>query len=681
MKKKLSNLICALTLCAILPVDAAENRESRWEITPAGGIQWTIDERVPHDDHIEMSGEQVSVVLRYGVNDKGAFELERSMIWPMLRTIPNNTHGSLMQRFAANVPSALIINGLTIRTETVKSIALDGKMTIKSEYGIGYVNVGSARKQAPVNVVEVTTTLFPSVDLPMLCERYEVKNIITRPISVLVPDQRAVYQTVASKGVDGSYTMVNSIQNSGTYTIQPGESITFGATVQAFKNGQSELTANVDDELGKRKAYVNEVWSSLKLETPDTTLNTAFAFAKIRASESIFKTKGGYMHGPGGESYYAAVWANDQAEYVNPFFPYLGYETGNKSVLNSFKHFARFVNADYKPIPSSIVAEGDDIWNGVGDRGDAAMIAYGASRYALARGDKQEAEQLWPLIQWCLEYCKRNLNDEGVVSSNTDELEFRFPAGTANLCTSTLYYDALLSAGYLGKSLGKTSVKPISYHEQAAQLKKNIESYFGAKVEGFDTYKYYKENDVLRSWICMPLTVGIYDRADETINALFSPLLWTKDGLLTQSGSETFWDRSTLYALRGIFEAGATDKAVEYFKFYSTQRLLGEHVPYPIEAWPEGSQRHLSAESGLYCRIVTEGLFGIRPTGLNSFSLTPRLPGEWNDMALRSIKAFGSSFDIEMTRKGKKIEVRVSTPQKTVYRKTVDAGKEISINI
>ena len=30
------------------------------------------------------------------------------------------------------------------------------------------------------------------------------------------------------------------------------------------------------------------------------------------------------MHGPGGEAYYAAIWANDQAEYVNPFFLFLG---------------------------------------------------------------------------------------------------------------------------------------------------------------------------------------------------------------------------------------------------------------------------------------------------------------------------------------------------------------------
>ena len=223
-------------------------------------------------------------------------------------------------------------------------------------------------------------------------------------------------------------------------------------------------------------------------------------------------------------------------------------------------HFARFMNSEYKAIPSSIIAEGLDIWNGAGDRGDAAMVAYGASRYALARGDKAEAEALWPLITWCLEYCHRKLNDAGVVASDSDELEGRFPSGEANLCTSSLYYDALLSAAYLGKSLGKSSTLIATYSKQAAALKKNIEAYFGGTVEGFDTYAYYKGNDVLRSWICIPLTVGIYDRKEGTIQALFSPRLWTENGLLTQAGSNTFWDRSTLYALRGVYACGETEK-------------------------------------------------------------------------------------------------------------------------
>ena len=81
------------------------------------------------------------------------------------------------------------------------------------------------------------------------------------------------------------------------------------------------------------------------------------------------------------------------------------------------------MNDEWKPIPSSIIAEGTDIWNGAGDRGDAAMIAHGAARYVLARGDKEEALRLWPLITWCLEYCNKQLTPEGVVASRSDELE------------------------------------------------------------------------------------------------------------------------------------------------------------------------------------------------------------------------------------------------------------------
>ena len=148
------------------------------------------------------------------------------------------------------------------------------------------------------------------------------------------------------------------------------------------------------------------------------------------------------------------------------------------------------------------------------------------------------------------------------------------------------------------------------------------------------------------------LIVGLGGRArtEGTVEALLGPELLTDDGLLTEQGSATFWDRSTLYALRGIYRAGQADRATEFLHRYSERRLLGEHVPYPIEAWPEGSQRHLSAESGLYCRIITEGLFGIRPVGLRSFDLTPSLPAAWNRVELRRIRAFGSEFDLRIER-------------------------------
>lgn len=665
MKKQFYYLLSLLCFCCLTTTAA-----NRWVINPAGGITWQMDERIPHEDHIEMSGLKVSTVLRYGVDEKGAFTLNRSLIWPMLRTIPNNTHASLMRRFAWNVTDMLEVNGQSLLNEKVKNISLNGTMQVESEFEL-------PRK----GKLELTRIIFPSTTQPALCEKYTVKNTGEVPVSLEIPSSRSVIQTEAAKGVDGSYKLVSTINGQTARQLKPGEKATFNAFFTGYKQSESEQTLDIDKELQARQSQIAGFWDNLVLDTPDPVINTMFAFAKIRGAESIYDTKGGLMHGPGGESYYAAIWANDQAEYINPFFPYLGYEIGNRSALCSYEHFARFMNPEYKPVPSSIVAEGLDVWGGAGDRGDAAMIAYGAARYALSRGDKAEAEKLWPLIEWMLEYCKRQLNEGGVVASDSDELENRFPAGKANLCTSSLYYDALRSAAYLGKDLGKSSSQLAAYTKQADALKKNIDRYFGGTVEGFNTYQYYEGNDVLRSWICIPLTVGIYDRKDATIQALFSPRLWTQDGLLTQAGSETFWDRSTLYALRGVYACGETEKATDYLKFYSNQRLLGEHVPYAIEAWPEGNQRHLSAESGLYCRIITEGMFGIRPTGLKSFTITPRLPKDWNYMKLNSVCAYGSRFDIDVTRVGDKLNVVVKAEGKTVSNKKVKEGEKIQIKL
>jgi hypothetical protein len=233
---------------------------------------------------------------------------------------------------------------------------------------------------------------------------------------------------------------------------------------------------------------------------------------------------------------------------------------------------------------------------------------------------------------------------------------------------------------YLGGALGKDKKQLKVYKKQSAKLKAAIEKYFGSTIEGFHTYKYYKENDTLRAWICIPLTMGIYERGPGTVEALFSPRLWTEDGLATAAGSKTFWDRSTLYALRGVLAAGETDKAIRFLHYYSSRRLLGNHVPYPVEAYPEGNQRQLSAESGLYCRIFTEGLFGIRPTGLHSFDFTPRLPKSWSTMSLRHIHAFNQDYDIAVTRAGQKLRVEVTVEKKILLSKLINSGNSLHVD-
>lgn len=657
--------------------------KDRWTIQDDGAIRWNINDNIPHDDHLEMSGQQLSVVLRYGVDAQKRFHLNRSLVFPMLRMHPNKTQNNLKQRFDVNIPALVTVDDQTLLNEEVRDVTFNGIMRVESCFGYVY------RRKELKDAVQLTRVLYPSTNAARYCEEYTFKNSSPNQITLRVPEWNVTYTTPEEAGVYGAYCIEAALSKSGVFVLKPGETLEFYAIFSGRKladassgrNNAGLSHINILSERAAREALISQWWGNLVLETPDPVLNRMFAFAKLRGAESIYRTKGGLMHGPGGEAYYAAVWANDQAEYINPFFPFLGYEIGDESALNSFRHFARYMNPEYKPIPSSIISEGVSFWHGAKDRGDGAMIAYGAARYALARGDKAEARELWPLIEWCLEYCNRKLTPAGVVASNSDELENRFPAGDANLCTSTLYYDALRSAVMLGRELG-VSVKQLNtYRDQADALEKAIEKHFGYEIEGFHSYRYYEGNDILRSWICMPLVMGIYTRAQGTIDALFSPRLWTDDGLLTQAGTETFWDRSTLYALRGTIAAGEVEKGMSFLKKYSHRRLLGDHVPYAIEAWPEGDQRHLSAESGLYCRIYTEGLFGIRPTGLRSFEMTPRLPQEWEYMNLNCVRAFNSEFDIRVSRAGKKLHVEVLKGGKPILRKNITEGVAVRVNL
>ena len=689
IQKTIFLIIPAILFSTVLAADAKEESASgiqdstRWSIEDCHSIRWDVGKDIPHYDHIEMSGEQVSVVYRYGVNENGSFSMERSVVWPMLRTVPNDTHASLTVQFSDSFTDGIRADGAPLGRENVEWIRLDGTLTVSSTFTDGGRSIMMER------------IYFPSASRPAVCEKYSLTNTGDRPVMLEIPAVHNETVTDPEHGTEGSYRLIAATRNSTARScrLMPGESVSFNASIQGLKNPQVEMPVDSDRELDERRTFVSRIAGTLVLDTPDPVLNTMFSFSKVRGAESIFSTRGGLMQCPGGEAYYAAIWCNDQAEYINPFFPFLGYEKGNESALNSFLHFARYMNPEFNFIPWSIIAEGYDS-HGPYDRGDAAMLAYGATRYALEMGEIRIAETLYPLITWSLEYCRRNLDGNGVVRSAADVLELRFPAGDANLCTSSLYYDALLSAAWLEEEMDRTyrerggsgkedsAARAESYREQAAALRKNIEKHFGCDMKGFETYRYYEGNDLLRSWICIPLVMDIFDRKEGTVSALLSPALWSENGVYTEEGTDVFWDRATLYALRGIYASGYRETATSHLLEYSGHRLLGEHVPYAVEAWPEGNQRHLSTESALYCRVFTEGMFGFRPTGFRSFTLRPQLPDGWDRMELRGIHACSEEpFDIKVRRTGEKLYVTISRDGKVSAKYRVSNGEQFSIDM
>ena len=656
----------------------AKNSPS-WEVTDSLDIKWKVSKtELPHSDHIEMTGEKISTVLFWSLDSRGKMTLDRSLIFPLLRTVPNETASAFRCHTAIYIPDLLIVDGMRPRFETTEEVRIDGTFNYRSSFSLG-TDYRATNYLLP-GTLGLEVNAFPCVDKAAYIEKYRLTNRTRDELTVMVPEYSTRYVSPQEKGVQGSYILETRIVGNGTYTLKKGESVTFHVVFSAYPAKGEADRVNPQEEYDGRRSFVrNDMDSSLILDTPDDVVDAMFRFSKIRASECIMKTKRGYMHNPGGTAFYAAVWCNDESEYTAPLTPFIGYWKGKEAAMNCADLYGAYMKPDYQDIPSSIISEGDGTWQGAGDRGDAAMLAYGAARYALASGSREDALRVWSEIEWCLEYCRRKITADGVVASDSDELENRFPSGDANLCTSCLYYDALLSSAFLNDALGGDRRISKEYRERAAQLEKAIESFFGAEIHGYRTYRYYDGNTVLRSWICIPLTVGIFDRAEDTVKALFSDYLWSPQGCLTAEGGKIYWDRTTLYGLRGAYAAGAVREATENLQYYSRLRLLGDHVPYAVEAWPEGGQAHLAGESALFARIVTEGMFGIRPTGFSSFEMTPRLPELWPQMSLRHIRAFGKDFDIIVSREGKKLNVKVTNEGRTVLAKKVREGEKITV--
>jgi len=645
----------------------------RWCLEGSNATRWTIEgTKLPHKDFIEQGGRRVGQVVRYAVDKNGILSVDRSVIWPSLRIFPNNTHGSFIRAYGNEATPVLSVDQQPLGPMKLKAVVLDGTLTF----------IGAA------GGLDIQRITFPALEKYTAVDRWVLTNTSTKAVAIAVAPMQLKSEQVGPYGVNIAEVTTDAPSQT---SLEPSKTLSFSVYLSARLAGDAAVDVDGAVEEKERRGFIQSLNSALQLETPDPVLNRAFTFAKWRVAEAMNDTRGGLMLAPGNLRYYAATWCNDNVEYAGPLFPFLGDKAGIAGSLNAYRQYIKYMTPEYKRIPCSVIAEGTDTWGGI-DRGDAAMYAYGASRFSLALGDKAVAEELWKGIEWTLEYCNQKLTPAGVVPSTTDELEGRLPAGNANLSTSCLYYGGLRSAAHLAIALGKPEVA-VDLNARADTLAKAIENFFGATVENFNTYRYYEPGIpsfsepkpdpnapmVLRSWICMPLAMGIFDRKQGTIDALFSPQMWTPDGLASRSGDKVFWDRSTLYAFRAVFQAGETTKALDFLRQYTNRRLLDDHVPYAVEACPEGGMAHLSSESGLYCRIFTEGMFGILPTGLDRFEMSPRLPEEWPSMALRHVKLFGRDFDVEVKRNGQQLDVQVVQNHKIVQKQTLQANGKVTV--
>ena len=51
------------------------------------------------------------------------------------------------------------------------------------------------------------------------------------------------------------------------------------------------------------------------------------------------------------------------------------------------------------------------------------MVLYGLSKFLLFLGDPKAAEEMWPLIEFSAQSVNSHLTSDGIIASETDEME------------------------------------------------------------------------------------------------------------------------------------------------------------------------------------------------------------------------------------------------------------------
>ncbi len=547
------------------------------------------------------------------------------------------------------------VNDQPLKSEFPSSVTFDGLLTLTYPASEGVV---------------VTRTVYPSVTKALVIEEWQVRNETGERVAVTVAPARKV------EPVGENIAIVWNCPGEQTAAVKAGGVLSFSTCVQAGLAAEADLPVNVATERGARRALAEAAWNGPgRLETPEPALDVAFALQKFHVLETPIETIKGVITHNGSLTYSPGIWANDPVEYSSPVFPFFGDAELNRASMNMYRVWQDYCQEKgIIPFPGSF--EGPSLKLTQRERGDDAMVLYGLSKFLLFQGDRAAAEEMWPLIEFAAASVLSHTTADGIVVSQTDEMEGRYPTGAANLSTSALAYGGYRLAARLAQSLGK----PVAaeFDRRAEALRKGIESYFGAEVEGFKTYRYYKENTTLRGWILLPLAMGITERQEATVAALTSDKLWPHRlagaDILAESTRPTEWGRETYYALRVLFKAGRTEEALDITRRVVLAQIFGSKGPYPDE-----DAIDMLCPGSLYPRVFIEGMFGIVPTGLDSFECTPWLPKAWPRMALRDLRAFGRSWDLVVERAGVQQEVTVRSGGKTVMTGLGPAGKTYSL--
>ncbi|HEX2628081.1 MAG TPA: hypothetical protein VHM26_03695, partial [Chitinophagaceae bacterium] len=182
-------------------------QNDRWAIQPDGSIEWKIDNRLPHQDHIEMSGEKISLWMQYGVDTSGHSEYVRTFVFPTHRLLPQRTIAHMTYSVTDQELPRILINDRLLKTgvynaaiqtdqpEKVISIKQKGIMEVRSEIG---------RDRALL----LKRSFFPSIDKPVAMEKLVFINNGKQPQKIEMEQMQRESSPAAIRTKEGPHHFI-----------------------------------------------------------------------------------------------------------------------------------------------------------------------------------------------------------------------------------------------------------------------------------------------------------------------------------------------------------------------------------------------------------------------------------------------------------------------------------------
>jgi len=248
---------------------ALPQQTDRWAIQPDGSIKWTVNGRLPHTDHIEMSGEKVSVWVQYGLDSAGRSSVSRTVVFPTFRMLPDGTRTHIDYTFQDSGLPRFYINNRQLKTDlaswrksgdlsyNIKSISHKGIMRIEAQAG------------NPA-LVKVFRSIFPSVDKPMVIEKFVFTNITDKPVNISMEYLRHEVRTDSLKSKVRPHSMIMGSANSGNRIVQPGEHTTFAVYYLATDFPAQPIFVDADAEEKARENRINTILLPLSILVPSS---------------------------------------------------------------------------------------------------------------------------------------------------------------------------------------------------------------------------------------------------------------------------------------------------------------------------------------------------------------------------------------------------------------------------